>query len=66
MLSIKQEFVWGPTQQDVFDKWKAILSSQTVLGVFDPGKQAMVTADASSHGLDTMLKQKQEGSKFKA
>lgn len=45
MISIKQDFVWGPSQQQAFDKWEGVLSSQPVLATYDIHQGTIVTAD---------------------
>lgn len=60
MLSNKNEFVWGTTQEKAFQTWKNVLTSNPVLKIFDPQKTSIVTTDASSYGIGATLRQEQE------
>ncbi|GBN54858.1 Retrovirus-related Pol polyprotein from transposon 17.6 [Araneus ventricosus] len=60
MLSNKVTFVWESPQKAAFQKLKKILSSDPVLMIFDPGKEIIVTTDASSYGLGATICQKQD------
>ncbi|GBL95554.1 Transposon Tf2-6 polyprotein [Araneus ventricosus] len=55
MLSNTVTFVWEAPQEAAFQKLKKILSSDPVLMIFDPGKETIVTTDASSYGLGATI-----------
>jgi len=65
LLSKKNQWVWGDTQQAAFLQVKQELSDGPVLTLYDPSRDTMVSADASSFGLGVVLTQRQEDRKWK-
>lgn len=58
LLSKKNAWSWGPTQESAFNNIKQEISSDTVLAHYDPNKEILVSADSSSFGLGGLLRQK--------
>ena len=56
----KQPFVWGPPQQESFDKLKEALVSPEVMAHPDPKKPYTLHTDASDHSIGGVLSQKDD------
>ena len=59
LLSSKNQWSWGPSQQKAFADTKAELSSPKVLALYNATASTIVSADASSYGLGGVLTQQQ-------
>ena len=59
LLSSKRTWMWGPPQQESFEKVKAEIATPQVLAHYDVTAETKVCADASSYGLGAVLLQKQ-------
>ena len=57
LLSTKRTWIWGPAQQEAFEKLKAEIATPTVLAHYDVLADTRISADASSHGLGAVLLQ---------
>lgn len=58
LLQKKSTWTWGPEQQQVFDRVKSILTSDSVLAHYDPSKPLILACDASPYGVGAVLSHK--------
>ena len=66
LLSVKNEWVWGPAQSQSFLAMKTELSSpDKLLAHYDPLAETQVPADASPYGLGAVMTQKQENGEWR-
>ena len=57
LLSTKNQWVWGPSQQNAFTETKDEWSSPKILALYNAAAKTIVSADASSFGLGGVLSQ---------
>ena len=60
LVKDRSVFDWSPAHQDAFDKVKNAISAKTTLEYYDPTKEIILQADASSTGLGATLLQDQK------
>ena len=55
LLSKKNVWTWGPSQEEAFSTLKDKLSKQTTLCLYNPEANIKLSADASSYGIGAVL-----------
>ena len=59
LLSVKNQFVWEDTQAKAFDEIKKLLTSDQTLALYDRNLETVISSDASSFGIGSVIKQRQ-------
>ena len=59
LLVKDEEWVWNKPQQEAFEEVKVALMTSSILALYDPGYETVVSADASLFGLGAVLMQRQ-------
>ena len=65
LLSKKNAWTWGDSQQRAFNKVKQELSSAPTLALYDSQRETVVAADASSYSPGAVLTQKQSDGSYR-
>ncbi|KAL7833199.1 hypothetical protein SRHO_G00302170 [Serrasalmus rhombeus] len=65
LLKKSNMWAWGSQQQEASDRIKEELTTPPGLALYDTNAEMLVSADASSYGLGTVLLQKQPGTAWK-
>ena len=60
LLQKNTPWIWGPEQQDAFDRAKVALTLDNTLAHYDPEKELVLACDASPYGLGVVLSHKLE------
>ena len=64
LLSSKNQ-LWSDSQKQAFETVRDMVSSDSILALFDPHRSTRVSADASSYGLGAVLTQQQSSGEWK-
>ena len=65
LLSNKNQFYWGSSQQKAFEKIKVALTNTPVLALYDPNRETMLMTDSSKYATGSVVLQKQDNGEFK-
>ena len=60
LLQKERAFVWGPEQEECFQRLKKLLVSSVVLGHYDPKKETRIETDASAFGVGCVMFQRHD------